>query len=121
VCGNAQRNLAISLVTEGYIYFNDDDTEMHQDLWENIKDLDNDFISFNQNWKSGTHRLSGDIIKLSYVDSHNFIVHTSVVQEERFVLSRRDADGVFAENCYNKAKNKHYINKMLSVYNSLQP
>jgi hypothetical protein len=121
ICGNAQRNLAISLITEDYIYFNDDDTEMHQDLWENIKDLNNDFISFDQNWKSGTHRLSGDIIKLSYVDSHNFIVHTSLVKEERFVLSRRDADGVFAENCYNRAKNKHYINKMLSVYNSLQP
>jgi hypothetical protein len=121
VCGNAQRNLAISLVTEGYIYFNDDDTEMHQDLWDNIKDLDNDFISFNQNWKSGTHRLYGNIVRLSYVDSHNFIVHTSAVQDERFVLSRRDADGVFAENCYNRAKNKYYLDKMLSVYNSLQP
>ena len=37
VCGNAQRNLAIDLVTEGWIYFNDDDTTMHPDLWNNIK------------------------------------------------------------------------------------
>ena len=89
--------------------------------WENVKDLDNDFISFDQNWNNGDHRLSGNIIKLSYVDSHNFIVHISVIGNKRFVLHRRDADGVFAEKCYNKAKNKHYINKVLSVYNSLQP
>jgi hypothetical protein len=121
VCGNAQRNLGIDLVTEGWIYFNDDDTIMHPELWYNIKDLDNDFISFDQVWTSGAHRLYGNIVKLSYVDSHNFILHTSLVGNERFVLSRRDADGVFAENCYNKAKNKHYINKVLSTYNSLQP
>jgi hypothetical protein len=94
---------------------------MHPELWENVKDLDNDFISFDQNWNNGDHRLSGNIIKLSYVDSHNFIVHISVIGNKRFVLHRRDADGVFAEKCYNKAKNKHYINKVLSVYNSLQP
>ena len=121
VCGNSQRNLAIDLVTEGWIYFNDDDTTMHPELWDNIKDLDNDFISFDQNWNNGDHRLSGNIIKLSYVDSHNFIVHISVIGNKRFVLHRGDADGVFAENCYNKAKNKHYINKVLSVYNSLHP
>lgn len=120
VCGNAQRNLGIDLVTEGWIYFNDDDTTMHPDLWHNIKDLDNDFISFDQVWTSGVHRLYGNIVKLSYVDSHNFILHTSLVGNERFVLSRRDADGIFAENCYNKAKNKYYINKVLSTYNSLQ-
>jgi hypothetical protein len=48
-------------------------------------------------------------------------VHTSLIGDEKFVINRRDADGVFAENCYNRAKNKHYINKVLSTYNSLQP
>ena len=119
VCGNAQRNLAIDLVTDGWIYFNDDDTTMHPELWDNIKDLDNDFISFDQVWNSGVHRLYGNIIKLSYVDSHNFITHISIVNQERFVLSRRDADGVFAENCHKRSQNEHYINKILSVYNSL--
>lgn len=121
VAGFGQRNLALELITEGWVYLQDDDTVMHPELWDNIKDLDNDFISFDQVWKSGVHRLYGNIVKLSYVDSHNFIVHTSLISDEKFVINRRDADGVFAENCYNRAKNKHYINKVLSVYNSLQP
>lgn len=121
VSGFSQRNLALELITEGWVYLQDDDTVMHPELWDNIKDLDNDFISFDQVWNSGVHRLYGNIVKLSYVDSHNFIVHTSLIGDEKFVINRRDADGVFAENCYNRAKNKHYINKVLSVYNSLQP
>lgn len=119
VSGNAQRNLAIDLVTDGYIYFNDDDTIVHPELWNNIKDLDNDFISFDQIWKSGEHRLSGKTIRLNYVDSHNFIVNASLVDNERFVLGRRDADGIFAENCHRKSKSFHYIPKVLSTYNSL--
>jgi hypothetical protein len=120
VSGHAQRNFALELIKEGWVYLQDDDTTMHPELWDNIKDLDNDFISFDQLWSSGTPRLYGDVVKLNYVDSHNFIVHTSVIGDERFVIDRRDADGVFAENCYNRANNKHYINKVLSVYNSLQ-
>ncbi len=120
VSGHAQRNYGLEFITEGWVYLQDDDTTMHPDLWDNIKGLDNDFISFDQVWSSGTHRLYGDVVKLNYVDSHNFIVHTSLIGDERFVITRRDADGVFAENCYNRAQNKHYINKVLSVYNSLQ-
>jgi len=51
--GNSQRNYAIDMVDKGHIYFNDDDTILHQDLWENIKNLNNDFISFIQNYNYG--------------------------------------------------------------------
>jgi hypothetical protein len=120
VCGNAQRNLAIDLVTEGYIYFNDDDTIMHPQLWDNIKDLTNDFIHFDQEEIDGSIRLKQSKVRLSYIDSHNFIVHTIIVGNERFVIHRRDADGVFAENCYNKSKTSKYIPKVLSTYNALR-
>jgi len=120
VCGNSQRNLAIDLVTEGYLYFNDDDTIMHPELWNNIKDLTNDFIHFDQEEKDGSIRLKQSSVRLSYIDSHNFIVHTTVVGNERFVINRRDADGVFAENCYNKSKTSNYIPKVLSTYNALR-
>jgi hypothetical protein len=50
--GNAQRNFALNLITHGHIYFNDDDTVMHIDLWNNIKNENNkDFISFKQSNK----------------------------------------------------------------------
>lgn len=120
VTGSSQRNFALELISDGYVYSNDDDTVIHPELWENIKDLDNDFISFDQVWTSGTHRLYGNTIKLSYVDNHNFIVHRSLIGDERFVVDRYDSDGVLAENCYNRSKSPKYIPKVLSTYNALR-
>lgn len=119
--GNAQRNFALNLVTHGHIYFNDDDTIMHPDLWENIKnETDEDFISFKQVNKDGTIRLEGINISVGYIDSHNFVTSVKCVGDTRWVLNRYDADGVFAHECHQKAKNKSYINKVLSVYNTLR-
>jgi len=120
IAGSSQRNFALELINDGYVYSNDDDTIIHPDLWENIKDLDNDFISFDQVWSNGKPRLYGNTIKLNYVDSHNFIVHRSLIGDERFVIDRYDSDGVLAENCYNRCKNPKYIPKVLITYNSLR-
>jgi len=119
--GNAQRNFALDLVTHGHIYFNDDDTEMHPDLWDSIKnESDEDFISFKQANKDGTIRLEGTNISVGNIDSHNFIVSAECVGNTRWVLNRYDADGVFARECFEKAKTILYISKILSVYNSLK-
>ncbi len=119
--GNAQRNFALNLVTHGHIYFNDDDTIMHSDLWENIKnETDEDFISFKQANKDGSVRLEAVNISVGTIDSHNFVTSVECVGDTKWVLNRYDADGVFAHECYQKAKNKSYINKVLSVYNTLR-
>ena len=118
--GNAQRNLAIDLVTQGHIYFNDDDTIIQPNLWEEIKDLTNDFISFQQVNNDGSLRLEGKIISVGYIDSHNFITSVECTGNTRWVLNRYDADGVFAKDCHDKAKNPIYLPKILSVYNSLR-
>jgi hypothetical protein len=119
--GNAQRNFALNLVTHGHIYFNDDDTVMHPDLWKNIEnETDKDFISFKQANKDGSIRLEGVNISVGYIDSHNFAISVECMEGTRWVLNRYDADGVFAYECYQKAKNKLYINKVLSVYNTLR-
>jgi hypothetical protein len=117
--GNAQRNFALDLVTHGHVYFNDDDTIMQPNLWEEIKDLEEDFISFKQVNKDGSIRLEGNNISVGNVDSHNFVVSTECMGDTRWVLNRYDADGVFAHECYNKANTTLYIPKVLSVYNSL--
>lgn len=118
--GNAQRNHALNMVNEGHVYFNDDDTIMHPDLWNNIKDLDNDFISFMQALPSGALRLDGKSVTLNNIDSHNFITHSSLIGDTRWVLNRYDADGLFAYECRQKSKSYKYIDKILSVYNSLR-
>ena len=132
--GNSQRNYAIDMVKKGHIYFNDDDTLMHPNLWENIKDFNFDFLSFNQLLKNGNPRLTGNItitlnnanvlikglVSIGDIDCHNFIVSNDIVKDTRFIVGRYDADGHFATECYKKSIIILYINKALSIYNSLR-
>ncbi len=120
IAGHAQRNYAISLINEGYVYSNDDDTVIHYDLWNNIKDLNENFISYDQENQNRTFRLKGDNIALHRVDSHNFIVDRDTIGDTRFQIEKYDADGYFAVECFDKAKTKSYIPKVLSTYNSLR-
>lgn len=118
--GNGQRNFALNLVKQGYVYFNDDDTLIHPDLWDNIKDLDADFIHFMQDDENGL-RLEGKEIEIGKIDSHNFLVNSDIIGDDRWILDRYDADGHFAITMYQKAKSKIYIPKVLSFYNALRP
>lgn len=121
VFGNGQRNYAIDMVEKGHLYFNDDDTTIHPDLWENIKDLEStQFISFSQVNKDGSFRLRGDIIGNGYIDSHNFVVSKECVGDRRWLLNRYEADGLFANECFRGSKSWKFIPKVLSVYNSLK-
>lgn len=121
VFGNGQRNFAIDLVEKGHIYFNDDDTTIHPQLWEAVKHLDDyDFISFIQNNKDGSVRLPGKIVANNYIDSHNFILSKECVGGRRWKLDKYDADGIFAQECYKHALHTKYLPMVLSVYNSLK-
>jgi hypothetical protein len=119
VYGNAQRNFALDLVTEGHVYFNDDDTTIHPELWDEVKDKEADFISFKQVNKDGSLRLEGNEIIPNFIDSHNFIVSAKCITS-RWALNRYDADGFFAVECYENAKKTLHISKVLSIYNSLK-
>ena len=123
--GHAQRNFAMSLVKKGHIYMNDDDTVIHPELWDHIKELDQDFISFMQNSADGTLRLEGSKVEVGYIDSHNFIVSKNITDGIEWTIDRYDADGYFAKEVYSRicrenAYTKAYIPKVLSVYNSLR-
>lgn len=118
--GNAQRNHALDLIEKGHIYFNDDDTVIHPELWEWVSGHYVDFISFSQAHKEGGIRLKGDDISVAKIDSHNFIVSTHIAKDVRFVLDKYEADGIFAEQCYSKASTKVFIDKVLSIYNQLR-
>lgn len=122
IVGNSQRNYALNHITHGHIYFNDDDTMIHPDLWVHIEDKlhSHDFISFDQSHKEGTLRLKGNNIKVNHIDSHNFIVSHDICQNSQFHINKYNADGFFATECFQKAKRPLYIPKVLSVYNQLR-
>jgi len=119
VAGSQQRNFGLGLVENGHIYFNDDDTTIHKELWENIHDkTDHDFISFLQALKNNTIRSRGYPTPYA-IDTHNFIVSSElrkgIVWENSLIC-----DGVFVKDCYKIAKNPLHIDKVLSIYNSLR-
>jgi hypothetical protein len=120
ISGNAQRNFGLNLIEKGHIYFNDDDTIVHPQLWKKINKLTNDFILFNQYNKNETPRLTKGLVRLNEIDSHNFIIESSLSKNIKWILNRRDADGVYAEQCFKNSKSFIYINETLSIYNSLQ-
>ena len=121
IVGHAQRNFAMSIVDKGHIYFNDDDTCIHPDLWENIKNCGhNDFISFPQLHKQGGHRIEGNVIDVGGIDSHNFIVSHEIAKNFQFNINQYEADGIFAKDCYGLARSRFYTPTPLSVYNLLR-
>lgn len=120
MAGNDQRNFALSMVKSGHLYFNDDDTTIHPELWDTVKDLNNDFISFTQNEKSGQMRLKGDTIWYCHVDSHNILVSNDLVGDIKWHLDNYGADGRFAVDMFERCNNYLYIPKVLSIYNTLR-
>jgi hypothetical protein len=123
--GHSQRNFAIDLITTGHVYMNDDDTIIHPDLWDNIKHLDSDFISFKQNNSNGSLRLQGNVIRVQGIDSHNFIVSKRVIKDTRWIIDSYEADGWFANKIYTQVFKEDdskitYIPKVLSTYNLLR-
>lgn len=125
IAGHSQRNFALKLIDKGHVYMNDDDTIIHKDLWDNIKDLTADFISFSQENKDGTLRLMGDVIQVCHIDSHNFIVSKRLIENEEWIPNKYDADGNFASFISQKSislpgSTKIFIPKILSTYNSLR-
>ena len=118
--GNAQRNFALDKIQQGYVYFNDDDTVIHPDLWTNIHNCSGNFISFIQNNSHNTLRLTGKSICIGDIDSHNFIVDINTIDNIRFNIAKYHADGEFAVMCYQQSKSFTYIPKVLSIYNSLK-
>lgn len=120
--GNAQRNFALDLIKKehpGYVYFLDDDTTLHPELYGAICDLKNDFIQFDQAWISGKKRLGGRI-SVGHVDSGNVVISRQLISCKRWVQDKRYADGLFIMECSAEAKNKIYIPKVLSIYNTLR-
>lgn len=118
--GHSQRNYALELIKNEHVYMNDDDTLIYSELWGNIKDLTNDFITFDQLSSNGRIRLKGGDIRIGGIDSHNFIISRELINNTKWIIDRYDADGYFATECYSRCKSPLILNKPLSIYNQLR-
>lgn len=117
--GHPQRNFGVNMVTDGHIYFLDDDNIIHPDFW-NLKFEPDYFYTFDQLRDKRGSILTGNNIALSRIDTAMFVVPKKMFQGITWDIGRYDADGIFI--CQIKARypNSHrYINTTACYYNFL--
>ncbi len=121
VAGHAQRNFALELIKDGYVYFLDDDTLMHPDLYKAIAILpeENDFIHFDQAHPDGTKRIGGTV-EVNHIDTGSAVASRELIGYNRFRTDLYNADGFFWKAVSRNAKRPKYINQTLSIYNKLE-
>ena len=116
--GNPQRNLGISMVTDGFIFFLDDDNIVHPDFWNILPTLQEDFF-YTWDQENG---LKGDKIELEHIDTSMFIVPKKICKNLKWKPNERwYADYLFIKTIYDHFPSHHvYIPKALCYYNKLR-
>ena len=120
VAGHAQRNFANRLIADGYVLQLDDDTILHPDFWEAVKDYTEDIVSWAQSWPDGNHRLDAGNYSVGYIDSGSYMVKRSVIGDLQWEAGRYDADGYFAQQVVARTASQRKIDRYLSYYNYLR-
>lgn len=118
ISGNPQRNYALDniVIKDTYLYFLDDDNEIHPDLYKLLTIIDNNKLyTFNQK-----DRINGDYIEIYNIDTAMLLIDYNLCKDIRWILEKYNADGYYIKECYLKNLDKWiYINNTLSTYNIL--
>lgn len=127
--GSTQRNVALSLIRDGWIYFLDDDNLIHPDFPRIASEtiLANPakkcFV-FAQAWWDDTHRLSAGPIKRGKVDTASFLVHRSAIGDAKWSLEPVPAsvDFNFISQIWDRTPEQFlFVDDVCSYYNRLRP
>lgn len=125
--GNPQRNYGLDLVDDGYVYFLDDDNILHPDYLEYFFWFENNYVGSAfitpQVWKNGVVRLlpKSNNIAVGGIDTAQFTLPKNLIGDIKWDIFNYCADGVFAEEVYNKHKDKFiFVPKPLCYYNYLR-
>jgi len=120
--GNPQRNFGLSLINDGFVYFLDDDNIIHPEFWNIASRLDiNYFYTFDQKQVYNGKILKGNNIKVTHIDTAQFIVPKQMIDNNTFDINKYEADGLFIENIHKLfPKNHIYLPKIASYYNFLE-
>jgi hypothetical protein len=121
ISGNPQRNHGMKLVSNGYIYFLDDDNIVHPDFWT-LERTPHNFYTFDQfRLVHGKLKLlRGKTIQTCKIDTAMFLIHKKHTSGVVWKNELYNADGDFITDIYKNNKDKWvYKNKILCYYNYL--
>ena len=125
IAGNIQRNYALNLIGDTYVYFLDDDTLMHPDMPSFLETIESNHIyTFDQQRNKKefpyTECLQGNSIEMFRIDTAMFLIDSVFIQDIRWKVDEYTADAIFITECYsNHPESWIYINRTLSYYNWL--
>ena len=132
IAGHPQRNFAIDIIEDGFIYFVDDDNIVHPDCWPLFRTLDRRcYYTWDQlrnpagddtDWALFTNEqgrvLKGNVLKLQRIDTAQIIFPKCLIGDLRWAPDNYKADGVFIESLNAKEPAAHvYIPQIMCYYN----
>ena len=121
--GNTQRNKGMEKVTQGLLYFLDDDNLMHPHFWEILSNISlGHFTTFDQiRMDDNPPRvLTGNEVRIGSTDTSMFTVDRALVADTKWNATGVSADGVFAEEIVRKHPDRHvYIPGVAAYHNGL--
>jgi hypothetical protein len=133
--GHAQRNFAINVIEDGFIYFLDDDNIIHPDLYAELKNINKMFYytwdqlrnkeGDNTDWVLFKNEkgkiLKGNKLKVQAIDTAQFMFPRDLIGDLRWDVNDYKADGIFIEKLNQLYPNRHvYIPRVLSYYNFIE-
>lgn len=126
ISGNGQRNFALEQITDGFVYFLDDDNLMHPDLlttiWNQIQLRGEEIgIVGNQLFSEEIIRSAArHLVKPGSIDIAQLCIHKNLIGNKKWPLAFYDADGKFISNIYTLHYQKFvFVEKVIAYYNKL--
>ena len=123
--GHQIRNMALNIVSDGMIYFLDDDNIMHPFFWHLIEYFKSgNLYTFNLIYQNGKI-LPGNNPIPTKIDTSQYVFDRCIIGDLRFDTTLYCADGIFINTLYenNKERSFHfnYIGAYYNWLNKEQP
>ena len=124
--GNSQRNYALQFVTEGFIYFLDDDNLMHYNLLHTLSKLYSQHgytktlicNQLDERWQP--RKLGLRYCKPGGIDAAQYIIPKDHLQTRRWATSVYAADGLLIEDIARQwGKDFIFTDEIISFYNAI--
>jgi glycosyltransferase involved in cell wall biosynthesis len=119
--GNYQRNCALDAITDGWVYFLDDDTIIHPDLFVELTKIITPAVAFEQDLGVMVRKVMPSEMKVCHIDMGQVAIRREVIGDIRFELGIYEADGIFIQSVYESDPSVwSFVNKPISYYNKLR-
>ena len=119
--GGHQRNCALDAITDGWVYFLDDDTIIHPDFFSELAKANTSAVAFEQDLGTWIRKVAQSEMRVCHIDMGQVVIRRELIGNTRFIVDQHIEDGLFIESIYKSNPNAWlFIDKPLCYYNKLR-